>query len=55
MKSITFDISNYNFYEKPLLELRSFEHIHPNDVVGWYEKIYLEYDDYYQNYTEVLF
>ena len=50
MKSIASDFSEMNFSEidekKSLFECKSYENIHPNDVVGWYEKIYRGFDHF---------
>ena len=57
MKSITFEISSIDFSEKPeeknLFDFKSNENIQPNDVVGWYEKIYGESDYDYSKLYEI--
>ena len=57
MKSIAFDISSPEFSEKQeeksLFDFKPSENIQPNDVVGWYEKIYKEKDEDHSKIYEV--
>ena len=57
MKSIAFDISSPKFSEKQeeksLFDFKPSENIQPNDIVGWYEKIYKEKDEDHSKIYEV--
>ena len=57
MKSITFDSSESNFLdrneEKTLFEFKSNEILQPDDVVGWYERIYGGTDDDHSKIYEI--
>ena len=57
MKSIAFDISSPEFSEKQeeksLFDFKPSENIQPNDIVGWYEKIYKEKDEDHSKIYEV--